>query len=170
MDVSELEPQDAPPQPTGCPVCGRGENVQKVSGAVANGWRLPAATPQLRYEWSPVLVVVGCGGIVQFGLSILNGSDGPAFVGFGIMGWVLGLGLRKSVSVFKRRRRVRPGRTAALAVWNGAWLCARCGIVYFQPGYEPAGVGLSRPLTYLEFQAEVYGVGGYRDLADGNEG
>ena len=170
METDELEPQDAPPEFVGCPTCGRNDEVQRVPAAVANGWRLPAATPQTSYEWSPLLVLLGVGGVVQFGLSALRGSDGPAFGELGVMGWVLVMGLRKSVAVFKRRRRIRAGRSAALASWNEAWLCARCEILYFQPGYEPAGVGLSRPLSYLEFQAAVYGAGGYRELADGNEG
>lgn len=170
MEMTELEPQDAPPEFVGCPVCGRSGRVQRVSAAVAEGWRLPAPVPPTSYEWSPLLALLGIGGIGWTGLSMLNGSGVTDVTELVVAAWLAISGSRKSLRVFRRRKRIGAGKTAALESWNEAWLCAHCGIVYFQPGYEPAGVPLNRPLSYEQFKAEVYGVGGYRDLADGGKG
>jgi ribosomal protein L37AE/L43A len=52
---------------------------------------------------------------------------------------------------------------------NDGWYCGRCGLVYFQPGYEPKGVALRQALSPAQFQHEVYRAGGYQDLAGENE-
>jgi len=169
MGISELEPQDAPPELVGCPICRRADKAQPVSAAVGKGWRLPTVAPAAKYEWAPLLALLGAGGLVHTAPELLHETDTPTVFQFVVCGWLMLLTARKTVAVFKRRKRIRLGESDAGAVWNEGWLCARCEVIYFQPGYEPRGVGLHQPLQYEEFQLEVYRAGGYEDLADKGE-
>lgn len=183
---SNAEPEDAPPRLAGCPHCRRLDAVQRVpmaaehredvrklaatpgSGRVERrARRLEGPVPRVRYGWKPLVVAVGTPWTVAMGLGMLNGNvPAKALVELIVAGgltWVNALGV---IGMFKRRKRVRGGAAAALAVWNEGWFCNRCGVAYFQPGYEPAGVGLHQSLTLSEFRREVYRAGGYGDLAE----
>lgn len=166
MGIVEPEPQDAPPEPVGCPVCRRADGVRRVPAAVGDGWRLPAAAPAAKYGRPLLLAVVGAIGVCMGVTSWLQGTSSVDVVRFVFVCVLMVSGVRKTVAVSRRRKRIRLGEPAASAVWNEGWLCARCEVIYFQPGYEPRGVGLNRPLRYEEFQLEVYRAGGYEDLAD----
>ncbi|WP_034268788.1 hypothetical protein [Actinospica robiniae] len=167
-----LEPQDAPPQMVGCPHCRRADEVQRVPMAAANGTWFEAAGPPQDLGRRPTRVVVGSILAVSCADAVFNawhggslGASTAAMFGFVLSAGtavVNGLGV---VGILKRRKRIQVGKPAALAVWNEGWFCRRCGVVYFQPGYEPNGVGLHQALSLAQFQHQVYRAGGYEDLA-----
>ncbi|MEU7601823.1 hypothetical protein AB0B78_09230 [Streptomyces sp. NPDC040724] len=76
--------------------------------------------------------------------------------GFALLGAVLLI-----VSAVRTQRafraRTAAGRDAAEEVWSRGWCCARCAVVHFGTG--PA-------MTLQEFRREVWGAGGYGDLAE----
>lgn len=170
-EVSRLEPQDAPPQPEGCPRCLATGMVVRIPETASRGWLLPAPWPDTPWGRRRTITLIMGGGTVLAGKVMIqswSGSGGSALVtwmpfaafGLGTAAGALGL-----IGIRRRHKRVRAGWSAALAVWNEGWFCGRCGVVYFQPGYEPAGVGLCQPLSLEQFQTVVYRAGGYEDLA-----
>jgi hypothetical protein len=70
-----------------------------------------------------------------------------------------------AVGIVRRRRRLIRGLAAAEEIWRHGWYCRRCDVVYFQPGYAPAGVNPQAPMSTGEFRALVFAAGGYADLA-----
>jgi ribosomal protein S27AE len=172
MDISELEPQDAAPRPTGCPHCGDFNAVQRVPMAAEAGRsHVPTAAPPVPLGRRPLMAVLCAAVAALAGDGVLASWHGPSPVpvlnlyvvlgGAGVLAVVNTLGV---IGVFKRRKRIRRGLPAALAVWNEGWYCARCGLTYFQPGYEPRGIALHQTFSPAQFQREVYRAGGYEDL------
>lgn len=172
MEVTEFEPQDAPPQLVGCPDCGWADEVQRVPMAAAAGTWFESAGPPQDLGRRPIWVLAGSVLALSCADAVVNAwhagslsASSVAMLGFvlcGAIAVVNGLGV---VGILKRRKRIQAGKPAALAVWNEGWFCRRCGVVYFQPGYEPKGVGLHQALSPAQFRHEVYRAGGYEDLA-----
>jgi hypothetical protein len=46
-------------------------------------------------------------------------------------------------------------------VWRRGWYCARCGVVYFQPGEQPSGTAEGQTLHPEQFRRLVWSAGGY---------
>lgn len=169
---SNAEPEDAPPAIKGCPRCLSIGMVRTVSEAVRGGARLPAVAPDVRLagrrKWALVSGVLALIPGWALADTVFGGGHAPVvpaftvFFGFAATSVLNSLG---TIGILKRRKRIRAGRDAALAVWSEGWFCGRCGALYFQPGYEPKGVGLHQPLSPAQFQREVFRVGGYEDLA-----
>ncbi|MBR7832136.1 hypothetical protein KDL01_02630 [Actinospica durhamensis] len=156
-----LEPEDAPPQVVGCPKCRRADVVAPVPAAVRRGAPIDPAQPSVR----------GVRGLVVcWAVTVLMGADDvswPLTAHLPALAVVSLFALGSSSStrdLVRRRRRVRSGRAAAVAVWNEGWFCARCGVVYFQPGYEPRNLALHEAVRPERFRREVYLAGGYEDM------
>jgi ribosomal protein S27AE len=172
--IGALEPRDAPPELTGCPYCQRADEVRRVPMAVEAGAGLAPAAPPVRFGKLPLAMLVWSALAVAAAETAVRGPVGTRgvrldFLGVGVTGALAVVNALGVVGIFRRRRRIRAGKPAALAVWNDGWYCGRCGLVYFQPGYEPKGVALRQALSPAQFQHEVYRAGGYQDLAGENE-
>ncbi len=159
-EIGEREPEDAPPQPLGCPNCGCEEPVEPVPDAVRHGAPIDPATPQVRGIRGLVVSWAATGLLVE-DISRPLTKHLPALVVVSLFALASASSTRDFV---RRRRRVRSGRAAALAVWNEGWFCAHCGLVYFQPGYEPRSLALHEAVRPARFRREVYLAGGYEDL------
>jgi hypothetical protein len=56
-------------------------------------------------------------------------------------------------------------RQAAAEVSERGWYCARCAIVYFQPGGEPPGAHAEYAYSVEDFRRMMFSAGGYGDRA-----
>jgi rubredoxin len=76
--------------------------------------------------------------------------------------WFLAIWIEAS----RRNKRVDQGRPAALAIWNHAWYCHRCGGAYFPAAGAdiPPNVPRQTLLEPAAFQQLVWNAGGYDDL------
>jgi hypothetical protein len=175
-----LEIQDAVPHFVPCPLCGQVDGVRRV----------PVAHDEACAEFPPRLVdelavvprrekrsgrVLGAGAAsvagVLFGAGLVGvGTGDPGesvfmavcFLACGALASICSVGV---IGVSRRQARLARGLAAAEEVWRQGWYCRRCDIVYFQPGYAPAGINTRVPLATGEFRRIVFAAGGYEDLA-----
>jgi hypothetical protein len=189
------EIQDAVPRLVPCLLCGQMDGVvrvpvvhdeaceeYKVRGHDRYNLPVPAGGSRLIDELAVVPRAqkwvgrgVGAGAAALFGVIIggnlvrVGTADAGAFASLaaGLLvcaafaaAWTLG-----AVGVVKRQRRLARGLASAEEIWRHGWYCRRCDVVYFQPGYAPAGVDPRTPLDTGEFRRIVFAAGGYADLA-----
>lgn len=171
MGTHPFEPRDAPPQVVGCPRCLDHGEVMPVPAAAGYGLNLPAAAPRVRFGRRPLgalwfggLAAMVAGYMIAAAAGTTRVSLPAALITFGVTGGLSAYFTRDVVRVLRLRRRIRAGQPAALELWMRGWFCRRCGMVYFQPGYEPRSLGLHQALSLSEFRVEVYRAGGYEDV------
>ena len=180
MASEALEIQDAVPRLVPCVSCGQMDGVVRVPVAheealVENRLRAVdelAVVPR-RQRWVGRVSGAVVASALGLDLGVRAFTVGTAHVGVpvflaifavasGVLATTWSLG---AVGAVRRQRRLARGIGAAEEVWRHGWYCRRCDLVYFQPGYAPAGVDPREPLTTQEFRRIVFGAGGYADLA-----
>ena len=179
-----------------CPSHGGGDYVRKVSavfgeqyfqgrsdrvvGAVMpHGWAVgravgvsvsasataQALAPEPLVRRNAALPVIGAIPALLFG-AVMCAASGGAVIGIPFVLLAL-IALARGAYLHALNAQVDSGRPGARAVWDRAWYCGRCELVFFARGQEPAGVPVDEALAPARFQELVWSAGGYGDRLAG---
>ena len=175
-----------------CPSHGAGDYVRKVSavfgeqyfqgrsdrvvGAVTpHGWAVgravgasvsasataQALAPEPLVRRNAALPMIGAIPALVFG-AVMCAASGGAVIGIPFVALAL-IALARGAYLHGLNAQVDSGRARARAVWDRAWYCGRCEVVFFPHGQEPAGALADEAMAPARFQLAVWSAGGYGD-------